>query len=148
MPSTYTRLLYHIVFSTKHRIVYIDETWRARLHQYLGGTIRELGGIPHAVGGVGDHVHLLVTLKPTHLVSTVLREVKKSSSRWVHEEIRERRFAWQEGYGAFTVSRWDLARVKHYVDRQEEHHRTSSFEQEYRGILQRQGVEFEDRYLW
>ena len=98
MPSTYLSLHYHLVFSTKNRAAFIAPDWRARLHDYLGGTIRGLGGYPEGVGGVADHVHLLVGLKATHCLSDVMRELKKASSIWVHKEVGLRSFAWQEGY--------------------------------------------------
>lgn len=88
MPSTYLSLHYHLVFSTKERRPWIDESWRPRLHEYLGGTVQGLGGYSQGIGGVADHVHLLVGLKATHCLSDFMREVKKASSVWVHEEIR------------------------------------------------------------
>src|SRR5690348_9706941 len=104
MPSTYLSLHYHLVFSTKGRVPSIDAAWRSDLHAYLGGTIRGLGGVPEAIGGVADHVHLLVGLKATHCLADVIRELKKAASIWVHEKIGAGDFAWQEGYAAFTVS--------------------------------------------
>jgi putative transposase len=115
MPSTYLSLHYHLVFSTKNRIALIEPSWRQRLHEYLGGTIRGLGGLPDQIGGIGDHVHLLVGLKATHCLSDVLRELKKSSSAWVHDEIGVGTFAWQEGYAAFTVSPTSLDPVRGYI---------------------------------
>ena len=87
MSSTYLSLHYHIVFSTKDRAPLIAESWRPRLHEYLGGTARGLGGFPEGIGGVADHVHILAGLKSTHCVADFLRELKKASSAWVHEEI-------------------------------------------------------------
>jgi REP element-mobilizing transposase RayT len=87
MPSTYLSLHYHLVFSTKHRATTIADPWRARLHEYLGGTIRGLDGVAEAVGGVADHVHLLVGLKATQCLADLMRELKKASSAWVHQEI-------------------------------------------------------------
>jgi REP element-mobilizing transposase RayT len=104
MASTYLSLHYHLVFGTKDRLPLIDSAWRLRLHEYLGAIIRGLGGFPEEVGGVADHVHLLIGLKATPCLADVMRELKKASSMWVHEEIGFRRFAWQEGYAAFTVS--------------------------------------------
>ena len=103
MSSTYLSLHCHLVFSTKNRVPAIAADWQARLHEYLGGTIVGLGGFPQGVGGVADHVHLLVGLKATHCLADVLRELKKASSVWVHEQIGLRSFAWQDGYAAFTV---------------------------------------------
>ena len=103
MSSTYLNLNYHLIFSTKHREQTIEKSWQARLHEYMGGIIRGLGGVSLEVGGIADHVHLLIRLKATHTLANVLRDLKKSSSGWIHQEVGVRRFAWQEGYAAFTV---------------------------------------------
>ncbi len=147
MASTYLSLHYHLVFSTKNREAIIAPEWRARLHEYLGGTIRGLGGFPEGVGGVADHVHLLVGLKATHCLADVMRELKKASSVWVHEEIGLRSFAWQEGYAAFTVSATSREAVRLYIANQEEHHRTKSFREELVAILNKAGVEYDPKYL-
>ena len=131
MPSTHLSLHYHIVFSTKDRAPFIVAAWRERLHAYLGGVMRNLDGVPEAVGGVADHVHLLVGLRATACLADVVRDVKAVSSRWVHEEIGERDFAWQEGYGAFTVAPTQRGEVCNYIARQEEHHRKRTFQEEY-----------------
>ena len=115
MPSTFLALHYHIVFSTKDRAPWLDAAWRGRLHEYLGGTVHGLGGFAQGVGGVADHVHLLVGLKATHCLADFMRELKKASSVWVHEEIKLGAFAWQEGYGAFTVSPTARANVRRYI---------------------------------
>ncbi len=130
MPSTHLSLHYHVVFSTKDRENVIEPSWRPRLHEYLGGTIRGLGGIPESIGGVADHVHLLVGLKATHCLADFMRELKKASSVWVHDEMKMAGFAWQEGYAAFTVSPSARAAVRDYIAHQEEHHRRQSFREE------------------
>jgi REP element-mobilizing transposase RayT len=147
MSSTYLSLHYHLVFSTKNREPLIAAAWRARLHEYLGGTIAGLGGFPQGVGGVADHVHLLVGLKATHCLADVLRELKKASSLWVHQEIGLDRFAWQEGYGAFTVSATARDAVNHYISNQEEHHCGESYRGELIGMLERAGVDYVPEYL-
>jgi putative transposase len=146
MPSTYLSLHYHLVFSTKNREPAIRDAWRSRLHEYLGGTIRGLGGFPEGIGGTADHVHLLVGLKATHCLADVLRELKKASSAWVHDEIGEE-FAWQEGYAAFTVSATAREGVKKYIANQEEHHRIRSYREELIEMLSMAGVEHDTRYL-
>ena len=108
MPSTHLSLNYHIVFSTKNREPILAASWRAELHAYLGGILRDLGGVAQEVGGVADHVHFLAALKATHCLADVLRDTKTGSSRWIHETMRIRSFAWQEGYGAVTVSPSDV----------------------------------------
>ncbi len=148
MPSTHLSLQYHLVFSTKQRRPWIAETWEDRLHAFLGGAVRTLGGVALSVGGIPDHVHLLATLRATHCLEDVLQDIKASSSPWVHQEIRLRSFSWQEGYGAFTVSASQVPAVKRYIARQREHHRKKSFQEEYLELLRRSGVEFDERYLW
>ena len=148
MPSTHLSLHYHIVFGTKHHEPVINSRWRRRLHAYLGGIVKTLGGVPESIGGVADHVHMLVGLRATHTLADVLRDTKSVSSSWVHDEIRLRSFAWQQGYGAFTVSASQLEEVRNYIDNQEEHHRTITFREEYIGFLESHGIEFDERYLW
>ncbi|MBC8353037.1 MAG: IS200/IS605 family transposase [Planctomycetes bacterium] len=145
--STFTSLHYHIVFSTKNRKRTIKESWQERLHEYLGGTVKGLGGVPQGVGGVTDHVHLLVGMRATHRLSDFMRELKKTSSIWVHEEIGQADFAWQEGYGAFSVSPTARDEVKKYIANQPEHPRKRSFQEELIGMLERAGVEYDPKYL-
>jgi putative transposase len=148
MPSTHLSLHYHLIFSTKDRVAFIHRDWRGRLHAYLGGLINDLGGVPEKIGGVEDHVHLLVGLRATHCLADVLRETKSASSKWVHDEIKPPRFSWQEGYGAFTVSASQIETVKSYIANQEAHHRKRTFQEEYLEFLQQSGVEYEEKYLW
>ena len=116
---------------------------------FLGGTVRTLGGIPLAVGGVADHVHLLVTLRQQPVLADVLREIKSSSSAWAHETFpAATRLWWQAGYGAFTVSHSGLNAVREYVLNQEAHHRTLGFEDEFRILLRKHEMAFDDERLW
>jgi REP element-mobilizing transposase RayT len=147
VPSTYLSLHYHIIFGTKNREPLIAPAWRSRLHEYIGGTIRGLGGIAEGIGGTADHVHLLVGLKATHCLADVVRELKKASSLWIHEELKIPRFAWQEGYAAFTVSATSRESVLRYIANQEEHHRLKSYREEMVELLQRAGIGFDPRYL-
>jgi REP element-mobilizing transposase RayT len=107
-----------------------------------------LNGIGLEVGGIADHVHLLVGLKTTHCLADVMRTLKGDSSRWMHDEMRMPKFEWQEGYGAFTVSASNVAAVREYVRNQEQHHRKRSFQDEYREFLAKHEIEFDERYLW
>jgi len=145
--STFTSLHYHIVFSTKERRPQIAEDWRSRLHEYIGGTVNGLAGQSQQVGGVADHVHLLLGLRTTHCLADVMRELKRQTSVWVHQEIGLKSFGWQEGYAAFTVSADNRAGVIKYISNQEEHHRKRSFREELKAMLDRAGVEYEDKYL-
>src|SRR5947208_17022264 len=111
MSSTHLSLHYHIVFGTKNHEPMIQPAWRRDLHAYLGGIIRTADGIAESVGGVSDHVHLLIGLRAKHRLADVLRELKAVSSSWVHNEIGMRAFGWQEGYGASMRSGSSLHRA-------------------------------------
>lgn len=148
MPSTHLSLNYHLIFSTKHRETWIAASWGDRLHEYMGGIIKGLKGVPLAVGGISDHVHLLIGLRATHGIAVVLRELKSESSRWVHDTIGVPGFAWQEGYAAITVSPSQIEDVREYVLTQEAHHRTRTFQEEYREFLEKCGIAFDERFLW
>jgi REP element-mobilizing transposase RayT len=147
MASTYSSLHYHIVFSTKNRERLIAEAWRTRLHDYLGGMVRGLDGSPLGVGGITDHVHLLLGLKPTHCLADFVRDLKKDATWWVRETLGETEFAWQEGYAAVTVSPSGIEAVRKYVLNQERHHRQRTFREELVEILTKAGVPFDGRYL-
>ena len=147
MPSTYTSLHYHLVFATKDRLPIIAETWRARLHDYLGGTVRGLGGTPLGIGGMADHVHLLVGLTASHCLADFMRDLKKDATKWVQAVVPLREFSWQEGYAAFTVSPTGLEAVRSYVSQQEEHHRRRTFHDELVEMLVKSGITFDEKYL-
>lgn len=146
MSSTFFSLHYHLVFSTKERIPFIRADWRPRLHSYLGGIIRGMNGVAESVGGVDDHVHILASLRPVHRIADVLRDLKKESSRWVHEKF-DRSFAWQEGYAAFSVSPSATDAVRKYIANQEIHHAKFNFVEELRELLEKAGIEYDERFL-
>lgn len=148
MPSTHTSLHYHLIFSTKDRIPMIAEDWRDELHSYIGGIIKKLEGVPLAVGGIEDHAHLLIGLKATHCLASFMREIKSGSSEWVHNNLGKKRFAWQPGYGGYTISPSNIEPVRQYVLNQKEHHRHKTFQEEYVEILRMSGIEYDERYLW
>ena len=148
MPSTHLSLHYHLVFSTKDREPWFRPDLRSRVHEYLGGVIRNLHGVAHAVGGVVDHVHVFAGLRATHCLADVMRELKSDSSQWVHRELKLGGFAWQEGYGGFTVSASKLELVRNYILNQEHHHRGKTFQEEYVEMLKRGLVEYKEEHLW
>ena len=145
--STYASLHYHLVFSTKKRQRLIDASWESRLHEYLGGTVRGLDGFPQGVGGVEDHVHLLIGLKTTHCIADFVRELKKAASKWVHDEVGIVDFAWQDGNGVFSVSATARDGFMRYISNQREHHRQRSLREEFVELLERAGVEYDPKYL-
>lgn len=148
MSSTHLSLHCHIIFGTKHQRPLIALDWRSRFHAYIGGALRTLDVVPEAVGGVADHVHLLIGFRATQRLADIMRDVKRASSAWVHETIGDKQFEWQDGYGAFTVSASALERVKQYIADQEPHHRKKTFQEEYVEFLKSSGVEYDERYLW
>jgi putative transposase len=146
MGSTFTSLHFHILFSTKERRPLIATAWRPSVHEYLGGTVRGLGGVAETVGGVEDHVHILASLNATHRLADFLRELKKAASVWSAEN-HERLFAWQEGYAAFSVSPTHRDVVRNYIANQEQHHGKIGFVDELKRLLERNGVEYDPKYL-
>ena len=146
MGSTFLSLHYHIVFSTKDRRPFLRDSWRTKMHEYLGGTIRGLGGIPEAIDGVADHVHLLVGLRATHCLADFMQEMKKATSVWAKDN-HEPSFGWQDGYAAFTVSYTHLDSVKEYIRTQEKHHWQTDFVEELKRLLEKNGVEYKPEYL-
>jgi putative transposase len=149
MSHTFSKLLYHVTFSTKGRAPTIDGELKPRLHAYLGGIVAELEGEALMVGGTADHAHLLASLPPKTALADVLRVLKTNSSRWVHEEWPERAgFAWQTGYGAFSVSESASQAVTRYIANQEEHHRRMTFQEEFLELLKRHGLQYDPRYVW
>jgi REP element-mobilizing transposase RayT len=148
MPGTFHNLKFHLVFSTAGRERWLAPEIRARVHDYLGGIVRGEGGVSLQIGGVEDHVHVLFGWKTDRAISDLVRNVKAHSSRWIHETWPElAKFHWQEGYSIFSVSESQMAKVRGYIERQEDHHRTKTFAEELEEFLRVNGVEYDPRYL-
>jgi putative transposase len=149
MAQSLSKVIIHIIFSAKNREPWLDSDIRPRMHAYLATICRDLGGEALRVGGVADHVHIVTTLPRTLSQAQLIEGIKKPSSKWIKGlDSKYRHFYWQRGYGAFSVSPDQLNAVLEYVERQEEHHRTRSFQEEYRDFLRKCGVEFDERYVW
>lgn len=148
MPSTHTSLHYHVVFSTKNRERWFEEAFWSDLHRYIGGCLKTVNCTPLQIGGVEDHVHLLFGQPANVTLSDTVREIKSHSSKWIKEKLKRNAFAWQVGYGAFTVSPSSFSQVTNYIVNQKEHHRTKTFEEEYVQFLGKHGVKFDPKYLW
>lgn len=148
MPQTFTQFHFHIVFSTRHRAPTITSGIRQRVWEYLGGLVRAEGGIALKVGGTEDHVHLLVTIRQTVHFPEFMRVVKGRSSTWVHETFPDCGLWWQTGYGAFSVSHSALPAVSEYIERQEEHHGKQSFQDEFRLLLRKHGLDPDEQHMW
>ncbi|MGI8437922.1 MAG: IS200/IS605 family transposase [Chthoniobacterales bacterium] len=149
MPQSLSHVVVHLIFSTKDREPFLDAEVRPRLHAYLATICRDLGGEAFRVGGPADHVHLLVTLPRTVSQADLIEQVKTTSSKWIKSlGSRYEQFYWQRGYGAFSVSASELPSALQYVENQAEHHRTRTFQEEYREILRKHDVQFDERYVW
>ncbi|MBI1189550.1 MAG: IS200/IS605 family transposase [Tepidisphaera sp.] len=148
MPSSWTQNIYHAVFSTKHRLPIITTEIEERLHPFTGGILKDLKCTPVAINGTADHIHLLTIFPSDLAISDMLRHVKKRSSEWIHRTFEHRNdFAWQEGYGGFTVSKSAIDDVAEYIRRQKEHHEKFDSLLEFRELLRRHGVQFDSKYL-
>lgn len=146
---SYTQLLYHIVYSTKGRRPWLRAELREELHRYLGGAIRDEGGVAILVGGVEDHVHIFARLRQDKTVADVVRNIKANSSGWIHRKFADLRdFAWQRDYSAFTVSHSQSPQLRRYIANQEEHHRTMTYQDELLELLKRHDVKYKEEHLW
>lgn len=149
MPQSLSFVLLHLVFSTKDRTPCLEPSVRPGLNKYLATVARNTGCEGYRAGGVADHVHLAVRLSRTITIAGLIEELKTSSSKSLKTDLAQiKDFAWQRGYGAFSVSPSDLPALIAYIDNQEEHHRTRTFQEEYRAFLNKYGVEFDERYVW
>ncbi len=147
--STFTNLLFHIIYSTKYRKPTIRRNWQDDLYGYIGGIVRDQKGTLLKIGGVEDHVHLLAKLSPTLAISDVLRRIKSNSSKWINERPDViRKFEWQSGYAAFSVSESQLPSVVGYIGNQAEHHRKRTFEEEFLAILKKHHINFDMQYVF
>lgn len=139
----------HIVFGTKGHSPFIQPPVEPELFAYRGGTIKQVGGIPYIINGTADHVHILSSLPRTISLSKYIEEIKRPSSHWIKtKDGMYQKFAWQNGYGAFSVSSSKMDSVKRYIAGQKEHHRQVTFKEEFLAFLQKYGIEYDERYLW
>jgi REP element-mobilizing transposase RayT len=149
MANTYTALFYHVVFSTKNRAPMIRRDIEERVWEYVGGIARHYNMTAVQVGGIEDHLHVLVMAPATLSPSEIAKRIKSDSSKWIHEEFPDLHgFGWQDGYGAFTVSKANVPSVVGYIQNQRAHHRTKTFQEEYLDFLKKAGVDYDEQYLW
>jgi REP element-mobilizing transposase RayT len=150
MPQSLGKILVHIVFSTKDRRPFLREpALRAELHHYLGGILKQHDCQSLMVGGMEDHVHLLTSLSRTCTAAELVKELKRGSSLWIKtKEAALRDFSWQSGYGVFSIGFSQIEQVRGYIGKQERHHQTYSFQDEFRRLLQRYDIAFDEHYVW
>ena len=149
MANTYSQILIHVVFTVKGRGNLIDKRWRSDLHKYIAGIITSKGQKSIIVNGVGDQIHCFIGLKPSMSLSELIRDVKNNSSKFINEnQLVKGKFQWQEGFGAFSYATSQVKNVYNYILNQEEHHKKSTFKEEYIDLLETYEVEYEDDYLF
>jgi putative transposase len=149
MSGKYLSLLVHFTWSTAGREPWLGTDMREDLYPYIGGIIRNKNARLICAGGMYDHIHLYASLPSTISIADFVNTVKSNSSRWIHESYSPlRSFAWQEGYGAFSVSKSEETKVIQYIRNQEAHHRKKTFKEELVGLLERHGIEYDNRYIW
>ena len=149
MAHTATNVLVHFIFSTHHRAPLINSEIQTDLHAYLGGIIREIDGVALRINGMADHVHLLVRMPSARSIADVARLIKTNSSRWVHERWPKfKNFAWQPGYGPFSVSESGIDAVRVYIEKQQQHHTKRSFQEEFVVFLKKNHIAVDEKYLW
>jgi putative transposase len=149
MPQSLSRVVVHVIFSTKDRMRLIKPEIEKELFAYMATVLREYGAQPIKIDGAEDHAHILCGLPRTMAVCDLLEKVKKRSSKWIKSKgPLYRGFSWQGGYGVFSVGEYGIERVKRYITNQKKHHRTVSFKDEFREFLDRYRVEYDERYVW
>ena len=146
MPHTYAQNVIHIVFSTKYRSKSISKEFQPRMWAYVAGVCKNHGIFVHAVGGMDDHIHLLIQVPPALSLAKAVLAIKSNSSRWATEQ--RNKFAWQQGYAAFSVSSSRIPAVVRYIQNQESHHRRMTFEAEMVALLKKHGVEFDPNFVF
>lgn len=147
--GTFSQIYIQIIFAVKGRQSLISEKWETELYKYITGIITNKGQKLLAINGMPDHIHILIGMKPNCCLSDLVREVKKSSNKFITEQkFTKFSFAWQEGYGAFSYSHSALDNVIHYINNQKEHHKKKSFRDEYKEFLTKFKIEYKDEYLF
>lgn len=149
MPNTYTQIHIQYVFAVKYRTGLIQKDWKNELYKYITGIIQNQNHKLLAINGMADHIHILIGLRPNQSISDLAKSTKQSSSLWINEQkLSKGKFAWQEGYGAFSYARSNIDKVIKYIENQEEHHRKKSFLEEYTDFLKAFEIEYEEKYLF
>jgi REP element-mobilizing transposase RayT len=148
MANTYTQLYFHIVFAVKGRRNFIDRLWKVELYKYIAGIIASKNQKLYIVNGMPNHIHLLISTKPNCNLSDLVRDIKANSSKWINEKgFVNSKFSWQNGFGAFTVSQSGVKPVIRYIENQEQHHKTKTFQEEYIRYLEEYEVDYNPEYI-
>ncbi|MDR2010088.1 MAG: IS200/IS605 family transposase [Bacteroidales bacterium] len=149
MANTYTQIHIHVVFSVKNRASLIKNEWENKLHQYIVGIIQNYGHKVLAINGTSDHIHILFGFRPAQSLSVLMQNVKRDSSAWINQnKFVKGHFSWQEGYGGFSYSKSQLPQIINYILTQKEHHKKHTFLEEYKKILEKFEIEYDEKYIF
>ncbi len=149
MANTYSQIYLHVVFSVKGRQNLIHNNWKEELHKYICGIVNGKEQKVYAIGGIADHIHILVSIKPNIAISDLVRDIKANSSKWINEKgYLVSKFQWQEGFGVFSYAQSQLDNVIAYINNQEKHHQKKTFKDEYLELLQKYNIEYDEKYLF
>jgi REP element-mobilizing transposase RayT len=149
MPNTYTQIHIQFVFAVKYRDGLIHSSFQGELYQYISGILKPHNHKLLAINGMPDHIHIFIGMRPTQSISDLMQDIKRSSSKWINEkQFLNRKFEWQEGYGAFSYSKSHVNSVINYIKNQEEHHKKESFKDEYLTFLKKFEIEYDERFVF
>jgi REP element-mobilizing transposase RayT len=149
MAQSLSSILIHLIFSTKHREPLVTPKVEKALHAYMAGILKGIQCAPLKIGGMPDHIHVLLALARTRSLSEVVENLKKDSSKWMKTQGASfSEFYWQAGYGAFSIGQSSVTETRQYIDNQKEHHKIRTFQDEYRAFLRKYAVEYDERYVW
>ncbi len=149
MANTYTQLYVHYVFAVQNRLNLISKNWQADLYKYMSGIVEKQGHKMYIINGMPDHVHILISMDPRQAPSDLMYHIKRSSSLWINEnKLSMGKFSWQEGFGAFSLGKPQLSSLIKYIENQQEHHKKSTFREEYLQFLKEYEVEYDERYIF
>ncbi len=149
MPNTYTQLYIQFVFAVKHRQALINTSWKNGLFKYITGIVQNKGSKMLAINGMADHIHVFIGYKPSISIPDLVKDIKLATNDWINKNhLTNQKFAWQEGYGAFSYSRTQIKNVCDYIENQEQHHSKQTFKEEYVSFLKNFEIEYDDKYLF
>jgi putative transposase len=149
MPNTYSQLYVQLIFAVKGRLSLINPSWETDLYKYITGIVKNQGHKLLAINGMPDHIHILISLSPTCTISNLVMEIKKASNKYINtNNFSKGKFAWQEGFGAFSYSQSALKNVISYIENQKEHHSKTTFQSEYKDFLVKFNIDFKEEYLF
>jgi len=149
MANTYSQIYLQVVFAVNGRKSLIQSEWKDELYKYICGIVNGKKEKVYAIGGVSDHIHILISIKPSSIISDLVRDIKCNSSKWINErQYVIGKFQWQEGFGAFSYTHWHLDTIINYINNQEDHHKKKSFKDEYLEFLEQFYIEYDEKYLF